>query len=219
MSKKLETGKKLDLSRTSYAEAVTEVKRLYDVAESAWVDLCLYLREIENTGLWMRGPDRFAQFGDFLRQHFPTTFGEEAYRNRITMIEGYGEQMARKLSPECSHAMTVKPIMEDPTRKQKMTSALDDHIKTYGVGPGVEVVRQLSREITRDVTPPRQPVRLASIEEAKILRSELAQAKLALKAMTKERDELAAKVVRLERQLERSKTGKSAKSARATASA
>lgn len=213
MSKKLETSKKFDLTGTSYNDAVAEMKRLFGVAESAWVDLCLYLREIENSGLWARGPDRFAQFGEFMRRHFPTTFGEEAYRNRITMIEGYGEALARQLSPECSHAMTVKPIMEDPARKQKMTAAIVDHVKTHGVGPGVDVVRQLGKEITRDVTPPRPMTRLVSLVEGDALRGEISALKAALKQMTKERDDLLTKVTRLERRLARTKGGKPAKAA------
>ena len=203
MNKQIATSKQTDLAGVSYDSAVSEMKRLYNVAEEAWVDLCTYLRAIENSGLWTRGPKRLAQFGEFMREHFPTTFGEEAYRNRISMIEGYGEELARKLSPECSHSMTVKPIMEDPVRKQKMTAAVEDHIKTHGVGPGVEVVRQLSKEITRDVSPPRPPLRLASIEEAKSLRGEVGRLKLELKAMTAERDKLAKKVKQLQGRLDR----------------
>jgi hypothetical protein len=198
----------IDLSRTTYDQAVAEAKRLYGVAEGAWIELCLYLRAIENAGLWQRGPDALATFADFMRATFPTAFGEEAYRNRINLIEGYGSDVARKVDPMGSRTLTSAPLLNDLALKAKAVAAIEDNYRTHGTPMHVEDVRKVVHALTRDVVPQRQPVRLASIEEAHALRAENARLKMELRVVTKQRDALARRVEELERKAQ-SRTGKS----------
>ena len=208
----------IDLSKTTYDQAVAEAKRLYGVAEGAWLELCLYLRAIENAELWKHGPEALATFADFMRATFPTAFGEEAYRNRINLIEGYGADVARKVDPVGSRILTSTPMLSDPALKAKAVAAIEDNYRTHGTPMHVEDVRKVVHALTRDVVPQRQPVRLASLEEVHALRAENARLKMELRTLTKQRDALAKRVEELERRAQR-KNGKPAKARHQHASA
>ena len=191
--------KKVDLTGVTYELAVEEAKRLYGTAENAWIELCLYLREIENSGLWQRGPESFANWDQFMHATFPASFGPLAYRNRLAAIEGYGVEVARHLPPEATASATRPSLMGDPVKKEQFGAAVMDHVKTHGVKPSAKVCRTLVRELTRDVSPVPQHRRLASVDEARALRSQLAAANAEIDKLREQNKKLRAEVRSLKR--------------------
>jgi hypothetical protein len=178
-----------------YTKAVEHAKELLGAALRNWIALIQHLRGIENSGLWTRGPNSsgWAHFGDFLRQEFPGALGLERYRNGVQLIETDGEEFAAIVGLDCAHLLTGKLLMDHPQRRQQLKATILDQHRTTGVAPKADVIRSLAHRILADVAPRPQPRRVASIEEARALRTE----NHALKQAGRKSEGLAAECQRL----------------------
>ena len=132
------------LRGNTYTQVTAKAKRLCAV-EGAWVTLCLYLRAVENSGIWEQG--NYKSFSDWYRSELPMGLGLEAYYTRIRMIEMYGESVARIIDPVAARAMTADAILADANKIGRMQRYFEEYIKTHKQPPTVSEIRQKAHSV------------------------------------------------------------------------
>lgn len=179
----------------NYEQAVIEIKELLSHVHTAWVDVLLRLRDVEQDGCWKIGGH--AHFQDFLRSNFPNAIGFEKYNNGIRAIELYGEELVREVGVQAAHAMCVQSVASDGERVMAVAEHVRMHIAENGVAPGVDWIRKVVSQVAPESAKPMRLTR--GVIEREQLRVELQNLKTENRALKTENRALKKEIASLSR--------------------
>jgi polyhydroxyalkanoate synthesis regulator phasin len=182
-----------NIQKSQYDKAVGEIRELLANWLESGVDLFLRLRDVDVSGVW-KLPGH-ATFSDFLRAEFPTALGIERYQNVINAIELYGVERVKQIGIESCHALTVKALAEDATKRAQALAGIDTFIKKNGCAPDRNKVRELVASVAPETRRP--PKELLEPEEIALMKQKLEAVKTELNAAKKRIRELENEVKKL----------------------
>lgn len=193
-----------------YQGAVSELRGLLANWFESGVDLFVRLREVDREGIW-KLPGH-ATFADFLRAEFPTALGIERYQNVVNAIDVYGVERVKQVGIESCHALTVKALVEDESKRARVLEGIDSFVRTNGCAPDRNKVRDLVASVAPETR--RTPKELRGSETEEALRGELQAAKAEIRELKGENKRLQKEVVRLQgKDLQKTKNGRGQKAA------
>ena len=198
------------IDKASYESAVGNIRGLLSNWFESGVELFLELKKVDDSGIW-KHPGH-ATFGDFLRAEFPTALGVERYQNVINAINVYGVERVKQIGIESCHALTVKALVEDESKRTRVLQGIDSFVKKNGCAPDRNKVRELVASVAPETR--RTPKELLGPETELALRRELQSAKVRIKELERENKKLEKEIAQLrDRGVQKAKNGRGRKAA------
>ena len=170
------------ITKSGYDGAVKKIRALLTDWFESGVDLFLELKKIDQSGIW-KHPGH-ATFSDFLRAEFPTALGFERYQNVVNAIEVYGIERVKQVGIDACHAITVKALVENKPKRDKLLDGIDNFVKKNGCAPDRNKIRELVAAVAPESRRP--PKELLETNELGLLRQALAEAKARIRELEKE---------------------------------
>jgi regulator of replication initiation timing len=131
----------------------TEAKARFNQAQGAWIDFTVYLRTIEDSGVWNR--PEFSDFKDFLRKEFPAAYGIERYGNIKRAVDIYGVDFMRRVGSEVAHCLATNAMLSTDGAVDKVRAWCEEHFRQHGVMPEYNTIVGYTKRATQA---PRHPL-------------------------------------------------------------